>query len=77
MNDDWKIKPSILLSTNGVEVLTCKYHNGGEDKLTLFPPQSASDHILNAQQTDQLSPIVRISRITKQTQACKTQQNLQ
>jgi hypothetical protein len=61
----------LLLYEDGVHVLTCKYHNGGEDKLSLFTPQSPSNHIFNADIPDQLSHCVKIPRITKPMKAKK------
>ena len=71
LNDEWKIKPSIVIDENGVHVLTCKYHDGGEDKLSLFTPQSPSKNIFNADISDQLSHCVKIPRITKPMKAKK------
>jgi predicted GIY-YIG superfamily endonuclease len=69
LNNDWQIKPSILLREDGgVAVLTCKYHGGGEDRLALYPPESPNDHIFNAEQSDQLAHFVKIPRITKPMQ---------
>ena len=71
MNDNWPIKPSIKIDVDGVHILTCKYHDNGDDKLYLFSPKSPSGHILNAKQADQLSHCVKIPRISKQTKAKK------
>ena len=72
LNKKWPVKPSVQLNVDGcLEILTCQYHNGGEDKLTLFSPQSPNGHILNANQSDQLSPCVNIPRIVSSTKAMK------
>ena len=71
MNDKWKIQPSIIVDESGIHVLTCQYHNGGQDKLYFYTPQSPSGHILNAVQSDQLAHCVKIPRISRQTKALK------
>ena len=65
LNDDWPVKPSIIMDEHGVHVLTCKHHNGGHDKLTLYPPRSPNHHNLNALQSDQLSHCVQVPRISR------------
>ena len=40
LNDKWPVQPSVILDKDGLQVMTCKYHNKGKDKLTLFTPQS-------------------------------------
>ena len=40
LNDKWLVQPSMILDKDGLQVMTCKYHNKGSDKLTLFTPQS-------------------------------------
>lgn len=71
LNDKWKVKPTVLLGEDGLQVLTCKTHGGGQDKLVLFPPESPSGHILNAEQSDQLSHCVKHPRVAKKTKAMK------
>lgn len=71
LNDKWPVPPSVILDSNGLKVLTCKSHDGGQDKMTLFTPRSPSIHIFNAEQSDQLAPCVQISRVTKSVKAKK------
>ena len=40
LNGSWKVKPSEILENGCLKVLTCKWHNGGRDKLTLFAPRT-------------------------------------
>ena len=47
LNKNWKIKPSIIIDTEELQVLTYRYHSRGEDKLTLFSSQSPNGNILN------------------------------
>ena len=63
-NKNWPIKPRIRIDEEGLTVLTWQYHDGGEDKLSLFIPQSPNGHIFNAKQSDQLAPCVKIPRIS-------------
>ena len=63
LKENWPIKPSIIIDEDGVHILTCKQYDGGHDKLTLYPPQSPYNHILNARQPDQLTQCVQIPRI--------------
>lgn len=69
LNDKWVVKPSIKIGDDGVVVITCKYHDNGQDRLTLFAPRSPHQHILNAKQPDQLAHCITIPRVSKQTQA--------
>ena len=69
LNTKWKIRPSVLLDKNSLSVLTCRFHDNGEDKLYLYPPESPNEYILNATKSDQLSHCVQVPRITKQTKA--------
>ena len=55
LNDEWPVQPSVTLSNDGLQVMTCKYHNRGKDKLTLFAPQSSKKEIFNAEYSDQLA----------------------
>ena len=71
LNSNWPIKPSVKFDNKGMHILTCRYHNNGDDKLYLFPPRSPSGHILNAKQSDQLSHCVKVPRISKPTKAMK------
>jgi hypothetical protein len=71
LNPDWRVKPSVLLENGCLQVLTCKWHDGGNDKLTLYPPQSPHGHVLNAEQSDQLAPVVRKHRVTRPMKASK------
>ena len=66
LNKDWSIKPTVLIDEEDIRALTCRYHDGGEDKLALFYPQSPNGHILNAQQSDQLAHLVKIPLISSQ-----------
>ena len=71
LNKNWKIQPSVIIDDRGIHVLTCKYHDNGNDKLYCFPPRSPNGHILNAMQSDQLAHCVRIPRISRPTKALK------
>ena len=65
LNPEWKVKPTLLIENGCLQALTCKFHDGGEDKMVLHAPQSPHDHILNAEQSDQLAPCVRKHRVAK------------
>ena len=69
LDKECRIKPTVLIDEEGIRALTCQYHDGGEDKLALFSPQSPNGYILNAQQSDQLAHLVKIPRISSQTKA--------
>ena len=69
LNNNWPIKTSIRIDEEGLTVLTCQYHDWGEDKLSLFSPQSPNGNILNAQQLDQLASCVKIPQISTPTKA--------
>ena len=71
LNNNWIIKPSLIINNEGLHVSTCKYHNNGESKLTLVSPESPYNHILNAKISDQLAHCVKIPRISKQMKAMK------
>ena len=71
LNPNWKVKPTILLEACGVQVLTCKWHDKGQDKLTCYIAHSPHGHVLNAQKSDQLAPCIRKHRVTKQMKASK------
>ena len=71
LNNEWVVQPSIVLDLSGLLLLTCKYHNGGEDKQYFFTPKSPKRDILNAAQSDQLAPCVKVPRISKPTKAMK------
>ena len=66
LHNDWMVKPSVLLKDDCLQIITCKWHDGGHNKLTLFAPQSPYGHIFNAEGSDQLSPCVRRHRVSKQ-----------
>ena len=59
------MKPAVLFDEKGLHVLTCKSHNGGRNKWTIFAPKSPHGHILNAKRCDQLSHFVKMSRAPK------------
>ena len=61
LNDEWPVQPSVALSNDGLQVMTCKYHNRDKDKLTLFAPQSPKKDIFNAEHSDQLAHCIQIS----------------
>ena len=61
LNDKWKIKTSVLLDEDEIHVLTCKFHDDDNDKLTFFTPRCPNKHIFNAELTDQLSNCVKKS----------------
>lgn len=71
LNKNWTVQPSIILDENGLRIMTCKFHNGGKDKLTLFTPQSPNKYIFNAECTDQLAHCVQIPRVTKSVKPMK------
>ena len=53
LNKDWGVRPGVLVNRDGLHVLTCKSHNGGRDKLVLYPSMSPHLHgILNCPLTD-------------------------
>ena len=54
-----------------LHALTCKYHNNGESKLTLFSLESPYNHILNSAQSDWLVHCVKVSHISRQMKAMK------
>ena len=66
---NWRVKPSVLLEDGSLQVITCKWHHGGQDKLTLYAPQSPLGHIFNAEPSDQLASCVRKHRVSKQMKA--------
>lgn len=69
LNNDWKVKPGVLLESCCLKILTCKRHNGGYDKLILFAPESTCGHILNTEWSGQLIPCVVKHRVVKQMKA--------
>ena len=71
LNDEWKIKPSLIIDEEGCNVLTCRHHNGGEDKMYCFAPECPSKTKLNSTYSDQLSHCVKIPRISRPTIASK------
>ena len=71
LNEEWVVKPSIVLEDGCLKVITCKWHDGGHDKLTLYAPQSPHGHVLNAEQSDQLAPCVRKHQVSKPMKAYK------
>ena len=71
LNEYWRVKPSVILEDGHLKIITCKYHDGGNDKLTLFAPESPHGHIFNAEISDQLAPCVRKHRVSKQMKAHK------
>ena len=74
LNPKWKIPPTIIFTTDGLRVLTCRHHGSRDDHLRLYPPRPPR-HNLSADQTDQLSHCVinpRIARPTKQNKFTTT-----
>jgi len=71
LNKKWKVKPSVLIDEEGCNVLTCKYHNKGEDKLYFFAPECPHKTKLNSMHSDQLAHCVKIPRISRPTKALK------
>ena len=71
LNNNWTVQPSVILNKNGLQIMTCKYHNKGKDKLTLFTPQSPNKHIFNSTYTDQLAHCIQIPRVTKSVKPMK------
>ena len=69
LDKNWFIRLSIQIYEESSTVINCQYHDGEEDKLSLFSPQSSNSHILNAQQSDQLAPCVKIPQISTPTKA--------
>ena len=63
---NWKIKPSIIFTIDGPQVLTCRHHNNGDDHLRLYPPRPPH-HNLSARQPDQLSHCVIVPRVARPT----------
>ena len=64
LDKNWFIRLSIQIYEESSTVINCQYHDGEEDKLSLFSPQSSNSHILNAQQSDQLALCLKIPRIS-------------
>ena len=71
LNGRWKVKPSVIIDNGRLKVLTCKWHDGGRDKLTLFAPRSPHGHTFYARLSDQLSPCIRKHRVARQMKASK------
>ena len=71
LNNEWKVKPAVLVEGGCLKILTCKFHDGGRNKLTLFAPSTPHGHVLNARLSDQLSPCVRKHRVARQMKARK------
>ena len=55
----------LYLIKNDLLALSFKYHDGGEDKLSFFAPQSPNTDILNSEIPDHLSHCVKIPIIIK------------
>ena len=72
LNKKMKVRPSVLLNKNGLQILTCNSHGGGRDKLVLYPPSSPHEHgILNCPMTDQLSHVVVNPRVKRKIAVSK------
>lgn len=71
LNDEWKIKPSIIIDEEGCNILTCKFHDKGEDKLYCYAPECPHKGNLNSVYSDQLAHCVKIPRISRPTIASK------
>ena len=76
LNPSWRVKPSIAICSEGVFVLTCRDHNGGNDKYMLHPPRQPF-HILPSKQPDQLCHAVIKPRTIKPMKACKYSNSFQ
>ena len=71
LNDKWKIKPSIIIDEEGCYILTCKFHDKGEDKMYCYAPECPQKGNLNSIYSDQLAHCVKIPRISRPTIASK------
>ena len=71
LNDQWEIKPSILIDEDGYNILTCKFHDKGEDKLYCYAPECPQSGNLNSMYSDQLAHCVKCPRISRPTIASK------
>ena len=56
LNPDWPVMPTILWGSCGPQVLTCRYHSGGQNHLCLYPPRTYGVN-MSAEYPDILSPI--------------------
>ena len=66
LNPEWAIMPTIILSVDGPQVLTCRHHGRGDDHHRLYPPRPPH-HDLSATRTDQLSHVTIKPRIAQPT----------
>ena len=65
LNKDWYVLPTIKISkTRGPVVLTCRYHSGGNQKMTIHTPR-LPQHILPSSHSDQLCHAVIQCRTIK------------
>ena len=64
LNDKWLIKPSMIWDEDVCSLVTCQFHDNGEDKLYYFAPECPSQLILNSTQSDQLDHCVKIPPIS-------------
>ena len=64
LNYQWEIKPSILIHEDGYNILTCKFHDKGEDKLYCYAPECPQNGNLNSMYSDQLAHCVKVPRIS-------------
>ena len=65
LNDNWKVKPAVVIEEGCLKIITCKAHHGGRDKLVLFAPESPHGHVLNAEMADQLAPYIAKHQASK------------
>lgn len=65
LNPNWKVKLTVQIEVGCLQVLTCKWHNGGYNKMVLYAPQILYNHVLNAEQSDHLAPCVSKHLVSK------------
>jgi hypothetical protein len=66
-NPDWQVTPNVIRTSNGLQVCTCRHHNGVSKKLYIHTPRTP--HHLPSQQSDQLCHAIIKSRIVKNFKA--------
>ena len=63
LNNDWLVKPRVIIDCEGLHILTCKFHDGGYN---LFSPRNFYDNVLNSYIPDLLAHYVGALCASKQ-----------